>query len=84
MVTTPALRPWGLTRMRPFPATAVLATATVILDPETQTGRWIEPDGLDTPTMARHKRSETSKETKPKTSLDGNTDEGSDQEGDTD
>jgi hypothetical protein len=41
-------------------------------------------DGSVAVGSARHKRSETSKETKPKTSLDGTTDEGSDQEGDTD
>ncbi|EKX61429.1 putative ATP-grasp-modified RiPP [Streptomyces ipomoeae] len=76
--------PFGLTRMRPFPEAAVLAPATIVLDPDSQTGRWVGPDGLDVPTLARHKRSETSQETKPKTSLDGNTDEGSDQEGDTD
>ncbi|MFE0257268.1 putative ATP-grasp-modified RiPP [Streptomyces sp. NPDC059010] len=70
--------------MRPFPTTAVLTAATVVLDPETQTGLWIGPDGLELPTMDRHKRSETSTETTTKTSLDGNTDEGSDQSGDTD
>ncbi|MFI2432348.1 putative ATP-grasp-modified RiPP [Streptomyces sp. NPDC018693] len=57
---------------------------TVVLDPESRTGRWIGPGGPDVPSLDRHKRSETSKETRPKTSLDGNTDEGSDQEGDTD
>ncbi|MEU9190135.1 putative ATP-grasp-modified RiPP [Streptomyces sp. NPDC048484] len=70
--------------MRPFPATAVLAAASVVLDPDSQTARQIDLGGLDLPTLDRHKRSETSKETKPKTSMDGNTDEGSDQEGDTD
>jgi putative ATP-grasp target RiPP len=70
--------------MRPFPVSAVLTAAVVELDPESQTGRWKEPDEHGTPRMDRHKRSETSKETKPKTSLDGNTDEGTDQEGDVD
>lgn len=77
-------RPWGLTRMRPFPVSAVLPAATVVLDPESQTGRWSEPGGHSAPRMDRHKRSETSKETKPKTSLDGNSDEGTDQSGDVD
>jgi putative ATP-grasp target RiPP len=76
--------PWGVTRMRPYPDTAVLPAAEVVLDPATQTGRWIGPDGLGIPLTARHKKSETSKETKTKTSLDGTQDEGSDQEGDTD
>jgi putative ATP-grasp target RiPP len=70
--------------MRPFPAVAVLDAAAVVLDPETQTGRWIGRDGLAAPALTRHKRSETSQETNTKTSLDGNTDQGSDQSGDTD
>ncbi|WP_055548904.1 putative ATP-grasp-modified RiPP [Streptomyces kanamyceticus] len=70
--------------MRPYPDTVVLPAADVVLDPETQTGRWVGPDGLDVPVLDRHKRSETNKETTTKTSLDGETDEGSDQEGDTD
>ncbi|QEU93364.1 putative ATP-grasp-modified RiPP [Streptomyces kanamyceticus] len=79
-----ALAPWGVSRMRPYPDTVVLPAADVVLDPETQTGRWVGPDGLDVPVLDRHKRSETNKETTTKTSLDGETDEGSDQEGDTD
>ncbi|WP_267134390.1 putative ATP-grasp-modified RiPP [Streptomyces sp. WAC 00631] len=70
--------------MRPFPVTAVVTPAAVVLDPESQTGRWIAPDGLPLPSLDRHKRSETSKETKTRTSSDGTADEGSDQEGDTD
>lgn len=83
-MTTPTTRPWGLTRMKPFPAAAVLTGATVVLDADRQVGRWIGPDGLDVPELDRHKRSETCKETKTKTSLDGTTDEGSDQSGDSD
>lgn len=78
------VRPWGLSRMRPFPASAVLDAATVVVDPDSQMGRRVGADGVPAPAGDRHKRSETSKETKPKTSLDGNTDEGSDQQGDTD
>lgn len=70
--------------MKRFPATAVLGAAEIVLDPASQTGKWIGADGSELPEMARHKRSETSKETKTKTSLDGNRDEGNDQEGDTD
>ncbi|GGZ18658.1 hypothetical protein GCM10010387_09030 [Streptomyces inusitatus] len=76
--------PWGVTRMRPYPETAVLPAAEVVLDPATQIGRRVGPDGLDMPPTSRHKRSETNKETKTKTSLDGTPDQGSDQEGDTD
>ncbi|MET9558728.1 putative ATP-grasp-modified RiPP [Streptomyces tauricus] len=76
--------PFGLTRMRPFPGAAVLVPATVVLDRKTQTARWLGPDGSDIPVMDRHKRSETSKETKTRTSLDGTSDEGGDQQGDSD
>ncbi|OIJ92262.1 hypothetical protein BIV25_28410 [Streptomyces sp. MUSC 14] len=80
----PVVRPWGLSRMKPYPEAAVLKSAPMVLDPDTQTAQLIGTDGLRLPTMDRHKRSETNTETKPRTSLDGNTDEGSDQQGDTD
>ncbi|MFR9722445.1 putative ATP-grasp-modified RiPP [Streptomyces sp. MS19] len=70
--------------MRPFPEAVVLPSVEVILDPATQTGRWIAPDGGDLPLTGKHKRSETSKETATKTSPDGTPDQGTDQEGDTD
>ncbi|WP_019358685.1 MULTISPECIES: putative ATP-grasp-modified RiPP [Streptomyces] len=75
--------PWGLTRMRPYPRTVTMPTADAVLDSVTQTARWVGPDRAGVP-ASRHKRSETANETSTKTSLDGNTDEGSDQEGDTD
>lgn len=83
-MTTTAVAPWGLTRMKPFPASTVLPCATVVLDPDSQTGQWIAEDSNGLPVMDRHKRSETSKETSTKTSLDGNPDQGSDQSGDSD
>lgn len=83
-MTDRAAKPWGLSRMKPFPAGSQISHAVVVLDPETQTGQWLGEDGGVVPVMDKHKRSETSKETKPRTSLDGNTDEGSDQTGDTD
>jgi putative ATP-grasp target RiPP len=67
--------------MRPYPETVVLPAARLTLDPATQTGRW---KGTGVTTMDRHKRSETSNETKTQTSSDGNMDEGSDQSGDAD
>lgn len=79
-----AAMPWGLTRMRPYPEAVVLPAAQAVLDPVTQTGRWVGSDGLGVPVTGKHKRSETNKETQSKTSLDGNPDQGSDQEGDTD
>ncbi|MEV8389653.1 MULTISPECIES: putative ATP-grasp-modified RiPP [unclassified Streptomyces] len=76
--------PWGLTRMRPFPADARISRPVVVLDPETQTGQWLDEEGTLMWVMGKHKKSRTWTETKPKTSLDGNTDEGSDQDGDGD
>jgi putative ATP-grasp target RiPP len=70
--------------MRPYPAVAVLQPVVIVLNSDTQTGQWINQADALAPMMDRHKRSETSKETATKTSLDGNPDEGSDQEGDTD
>ncbi|MFB7919499.1 putative ATP-grasp-modified RiPP [Streptomyces sp. NPDC056061] len=70
--------------MRHYPETVALPGSTVTVDPVTQTGRWTGPDGDPLPATARHKRSETNKETSTKTSLDGTPDQGSDQEGDTD
>ncbi|NJQ01226.1 putative ATP-grasp-modified RiPP [Streptomyces sp. PLAI1-29] len=78
------MRPWGVTRMKPYPDTVNLPEAEIVLDPTTQTARWINPNGLAVPVAERHKRSETNKETRAKTSMDGTPDEGSDQEGDTD
>ncbi|RLU78113.1 hypothetical protein CTZ27_37970 [Streptomyces griseocarneus] len=76
--------PWGLTRMAPFPGVARIPYAELVLDPDTQIARPVDGNGLPVPVMDRHKRSETSKETATKTSLDGTSDQGSDQEGDTD
>jgi putative ATP-grasp target RiPP len=70
--------------MRPFPQGAQLPEYTIVLDAETQTSRWLDEDGVLVPVVDKHRKSGTNSETKPKTSLDGNTDEGSDQESDTD
>ncbi|MGJ5897245.1 putative ATP-grasp-modified RiPP [Streptomyces sp. V2] len=76
--------PWGLTRMKPFPQEPRLPEPTIVLDAATQTGRYVDAHGILAPLLDRHKKSGTNTETKPKTSLDGNTDEGSDQQSDTD
>ncbi|WP_421676071.1 putative ATP-grasp-modified RiPP [Streptomyces sp. LaBMicrA B280] len=70
--------------MRPYPAAAVLPAARPFLDPGTQVPAWVAPDGTPLAVETRHKRSETSRETSTKTSLDGTPDQGSDQNGDTD
>jgi putative ATP-grasp target RiPP len=52
--------------MKPFPASTVLLCAAIVLDPDSQTGRWIAEDSNGIPMTDRHKRSETSKETSTK------------------
>ncbi len=86
MLPEPLTRPWGLRRMKPYPAASVMPAVDVVLDEVTQTGRWVDPEGSLSlvPEAARHKRSETAKETRTRTSLDGTSDQGSDQSGDTD
>ncbi|MYS44058.1 putative ATP-grasp-modified RiPP [Streptomyces sp. SID5998] len=76
--------PWGLGRMRPYPAAAVLPAVRPVLDPHTQVPVWVGPDGGSLTVEAKHKRSQTSQETSTKTSLDGTPDQGSDQNGDSD
>ncbi|MEU6668023.1 hypothetical protein [Streptomyces sp. NPDC046727] len=56
--------------MKPYPESAVVVSAAVVLVPVSQTARWPGQEDLILPTMGRHKRSETNTETKPKTSLD--------------
>ncbi|MFJ5227881.1 putative ATP-grasp-modified RiPP [Streptomyces sp. NPDC088400] len=81
-MTDRAVTPWGLSRMRPFPVGDRLPYARVVLDPETQTGRWIDAQGGLVPMTGRHKKPSTANETKTRTSLDGNSDQGTDQETD--
>lgn len=83
-MTDRAATPWGLTRMKPFPRGPQVPDHTIVLDPETQTGRWLNEDGSVAPVTDKHKKSMTSKETRTRTSMDGNPDEGHDQESDTD
>ncbi len=70
--------------MKQFPASALVPRSCVRLDPATQVGLWLGDDGTPIHPDAKHKKSETSKETTTRTSLDGRSDQGSDQEGDTD
>ncbi|MCD9144379.1 putative ATP-grasp-modified RiPP [Streptomyces albireticuli] len=83
-MSDPDALPWGLTRMRPFPETVRLPHESLVLDSATQLPRSMDGSGRSVPVMDKHKRSETSKETATRTSLDGTSDQGSDQEGDTD
>ncbi|WEB40754.1 putative ATP-grasp-modified RiPP [Streptomyces yunnanensis] len=81
---TTTATPWGLSRMKPFPATTAMPCTGIVLDPRTQTARWLTEDGSEIPAMDKHRASETSQETNTSTSLDGNRDEGHDQSGDSD
>ena len=76
--------PFGLTLMRPYPDTETVPLPVVEIDPVTQVGLWFDVNGQPMSPDAKHRKSETNKETATKTSLDGNTDQGSDQSGDTD
>ncbi|MGW0842631.1 putative ATP-grasp-modified RiPP [Streptomyces sp. NPDC002787] len=84
--TTHALRPWGLTRMEPYPKLHAAATA-VALDPASQTAVFRDPHGRPVE-MGKHGTG-TGTETKTQTSQgDGsgpaNSDEGQDQDSDQD
>lgn len=74
--------PWGLTRMRSFPPGELFPYAAIVLDPASQTGQWLDGDGVPVRIGGKHQKPSTARETKPKTSLDGNSDEGTDQETD--
>ena len=56
--------PWGLSRMAPYPPTAPAPYIRGVLDPETQTGRYLDKDGLPVTEMGKHG---TSKKTTDKT-----------------
>ncbi|MFH8411088.1 putative ATP-grasp-modified RiPP [Streptomyces sp. NPDC018019] len=84
-MSVPIVAPWGLSRMKPYPDSATAFTPSRLeLDEKTQTVRWMEADGSELPTLDRHKKSETSKETNTTTNLDSQPDQGHDQEGDED
>ncbi|QDY77494.1 putative ATP-grasp-modified RiPP [Streptomyces qinzhouensis] len=75
--------PWGLTRMRPFPAVAVVSVRAVGLDPLTQTAIYEDAAGHRLE-MGKHSATHRCVETKTQTSRgDGsgpsNVDQGHDQ-----
>ncbi|MGW0712543.1 putative ATP-grasp-modified RiPP [Streptomyces sp. NPDC002643] len=85
-LTVQTLRPWGLTRMEPYPKLHAAATA-VALDPASQTALFHDSQGRPIE-MGKH-GSGTGTETKTQTSQgDGsgpaNSDEGHDQDSDQD
>ncbi|MEU8550182.1 putative ATP-grasp-modified RiPP [Streptomyces roseoverticillatus] len=81
------IRPWGLTRMEPYPTLIPTAGTAAALDPTSQTTIYRDAQGRAME-MGKHGTG-TGKETKTRTSQgDGsgpsNTDEGHDQESDQD
>ncbi|MFT2016272.1 putative ATP-grasp-modified RiPP [Streptomyces sp. 796.1] len=80
---TPA-RPWGVSRLTPYPSTIRLPHSSVTIDPDTQLGVFRDQAG-QVIEMGKHGTG-TGTETKTSTSSDGQTgnDEGHDQGNDTD
>ncbi|MDX3003591.1 putative ATP-grasp-modified RiPP [Kribbella solani] len=74
-------RPWGLTRLEPFLSLDQVDEAIVGLDPKTQLGRYVRPDGTVTMAPGKHSRSRRGTERGTKT---GNRKDGSRPGGDSD
>ncbi|GAA0392131.1 putative ATP-grasp-modified RiPP [Streptomyces luteireticuli] len=78
-----AVRPWGISRMRPYPATYQQPFATVAIDPETQTGVYRDGAG-QVVEMGKH-GSNKGTETQPQsTNLDSRNDTDHDQDSEQD
>jgi putative ATP-grasp target RiPP len=77
----PCTRPWGLTRLEPFLSVDQVVETVVDLDPSTQLGRYVTPDGVITMAPGKHSRSRRGTEKGTKT---GNRKDGSRPGGDTD
>lgn len=72
------VRPWGLGRLGPYPTTAKLPFATVVIDPDSQTGVFRDHLG-EVVEMGKHGTS-TGTETSTSTNLDSQPDQGHDQD----
>lgn len=67
----PAMRPWGVSRMSPYPDVIEFPEYTVAIDPRTQTGRYVDANGAVV--HMKHKKSNTATEEKTRASKgDGN------------
>lgn len=60
-------QPWGWKRMAPYPESGPLPYSRVELDPQTQTGVWLDDAGLPVPIAERHKKTTTASETSTQT-----------------
>ncbi|MFD5412792.1 putative ATP-grasp-modified RiPP [Streptomyces nojiriensis] len=74
---TPA-RPWGISRLAPYPTTTKLPFTTVTIDPDTQLGVFRDRDGLVVE-MGKHGTS-SGTETSTTTNSDSAPDSGHDQD----
>jgi putative ATP-grasp target RiPP len=81
-VTVQTHKPWGLSRMAPYPESGSLPYARVELDPQTQTGVWLDEAGLPVPVAERHKKTTTATETLTQTSHHDGTPDSSDSDSD--
>ncbi|MGW3645052.1 putative ATP-grasp-modified RiPP [Streptomyces sp. NPDC000878] len=72
------VRPWGVSRLAPYPATMELPFATVTIDPSTQTGVFRDHRG-EVVEMGKHGTSSATA-TSTATNLDSQPDQGHDQD----
>lgn len=72
------VRPWGLDRLRPYPAIVKLPFVTVVIDPTSQTGVFRDHLGQKVE-MGKHGTSSAT-ETATATNLDSQPDQGHDQD----
>ncbi|MEU5424349.1 putative ATP-grasp-modified RiPP [Streptomyces olivoreticuli] len=78
-----ALRPWGISRMRPYPATCRQPYATVTIDPDTQTGVFRDRAG-HVVEMGKHGTSKGTETQPQSTNLDSRNDTDHDQDSEQD
>jgi putative ATP-grasp target RiPP len=76
------VRPWGISRLAPYPTTVKLPYATVAIDPTTQLGVFRDHQGK-TVEMGKHGTS-SGTETSTATNLDSQPDQGHDQDSEQD
>jgi putative ATP-grasp target RiPP len=79
----PAVRPWGLGRLRPYPTTHQDGYATVSVDPVTQLGVFRDAQGLIVE-LGKHGTNKGTETTPQSTNLDSRNDTDHDQDSEQD
>ncbi|MFE5868421.1 putative ATP-grasp-modified RiPP [Streptomyces roseifaciens] len=79
----PVVRPWGISRMRPYPTTYQQAYSTVAIDPDTQTGVFRNCAG-QVVEMGKHGTSKGTETQPQSTNLDSRNDTDHDQDSEQD